>query len=236
MARWGDFLMQRSDSVHLHFGRCMQVFACMKPNRSLSTVRTRERMLAAAARVFARDGIAGATTRAIADEAKVNEVTLFRHFESKDGLVAAVVGDHFGGTAGGPVGVTPAVTNDLREDLLALASHYAGLLTQNLPLVRTMIGETHHTDNSSYEKQVFRAVFLPAKEAVLHRIETAQKAGDLQRTRKADVLADLFCAMIFTGVLRRSAPQIKINYSATAYLESVVELFLNGALKDPRSK
>lgn len=193
-------------------------------------------MLAAAARVFARDGIAGATTRAIAEEAGVNEVTLFRHFQSKDGLVAAVVGEHFGGDAVGPARLTPTTTDDLRADLLALASHYVTLLTHNLPLVRTMIGETHHTDNSSYEKQVFRAVFLPVKEAVLRRIEMAQKSGELQRTREADVLADLFCAMIFTGVLRRSAPQIKINYSAAVYQESLVDLFLHGALKDRKSK
>lgn len=228
--------MPLSASVHLHFFICMQAFACMKSNLSSSAARTRERMLAAAARVFARDGIAGATTRAIAEEAGVNEVTLFRHFHNKDGLVAAVVGENFGGSAVHSVGALPLLTDDLRHDLLTLASHYTGLLTQNLPLVRTMIGETHHSENSSYEKQVFRAVFLPVKDAVLHRIEAAQKTGELHRTREADVLADLFCAMIFTGVLRRSAPQVKISYSAAEYLESAVDLFLQGARKERKSK
>ena len=41
---------------------------------------THQKLLVAAARVFARDGLEGATTRQIAREAGVNEVTLFPAF------------------------------------------------------------------------------------------------------------------------------------------------------------
>lgn len=51
----------------------------------------RERLLAAAAHVYAQYGAAGATTRRIAAEAGVNEVTLFRHFGSKEALLDAAV-------------------------------------------------------------------------------------------------------------------------------------------------
>src|SRR3712207_8279628 len=44
---------------------------------------SRERILEAAARVYAQYGFRGATTRLIAQEAGVNEVTLFRLFGSK---------------------------------------------------------------------------------------------------------------------------------------------------------
>ena len=46
----------------------------------------RERILEAAARVYALHGYRGSTTRLIANEAGVNEVTLFRTFGSKDSL------------------------------------------------------------------------------------------------------------------------------------------------------
>ena len=46
----------------------------------------RESLLKAAVKVFAEAGSRGATTRRIAQEAGVNEVTLFRHFPSKDEL------------------------------------------------------------------------------------------------------------------------------------------------------
>lgn len=52
---------------------------------------SRERILDAAARVYAKHGFRGATTRLIANEAEVNEVTLFRTFGSKGALLCAVL-------------------------------------------------------------------------------------------------------------------------------------------------
>lgn len=59
----------------------------------------RERLLDAAREVFAQFGAAGATTRRIAEFAGVNEVTIFRHFRSKEDLLdeaarAHVTGEH----------------------------------------------------------------------------------------------------------------------------------------------
>ncbi len=51
----------------------------------------RERLLAAAASVFAAYGPAGATSRRIAEAASVNEVTLFRLFGTKDELIEEAV-------------------------------------------------------------------------------------------------------------------------------------------------
>jgi AcrR family transcriptional regulator len=51
----------------------------------------RTRILAAAARVYAQYGFRGATTRLIANEAGVNEVTLFRTFGSKAELLHAML-------------------------------------------------------------------------------------------------------------------------------------------------
>jgi AcrR family transcriptional regulator len=52
---------------------------------------SRARILEAAARVYAKHGFRGATTRLIAIEAGVNEVTLFRTFGSKGALLEAVL-------------------------------------------------------------------------------------------------------------------------------------------------
>ena len=57
---------------------------------------SRERILEAAARVYAKHGFKGATTRLIAIEAEVNEVTLFRTFGSKSALLEAVLLQHVG--------------------------------------------------------------------------------------------------------------------------------------------
>lgn len=64
------------------------------PERAPAQQDTRAKLLAAAARVYAQYGYAGATTRLIAREAEVNEVTLFRLFRSKDALVDEAVRVH----------------------------------------------------------------------------------------------------------------------------------------------
>jgi len=52
---------------------------------------TEQRILDAALRVFASEGYTGATTRKIAEEANVAEVTLFRKFKSKENLLKEVL-------------------------------------------------------------------------------------------------------------------------------------------------
>lgn len=50
---------------------------------------TRAKLMQAATRIVARDGMEAATTAAIAAEAGVAEGTLYRHFDSKDDLLIA---------------------------------------------------------------------------------------------------------------------------------------------------
>lgn len=200
--------------------------------RPSSPADTRQRLLDAAARVFARDGINGATTRAIAEEAGVNEVTLFRHFGSKDGLLDAVVGQNFGPGAQVAVEAPPAMTNDLRRDLLEHANRYNRLLESNLRLVRTMVGEIQH-HRREQEREVFQGIFRPVKAAIFARIEAAQNAGELRSDIRPGLLADLFGAMVFTGAVRRDGLAMKLEYSASTYLESVVDLVLRGASSGP---
>ena len=56
---------------------------------------TRAAILSAAGQVFAKAGLDGARTDAIAAEAGVNKALLYYYFRSKDALYEAVVEDHF---------------------------------------------------------------------------------------------------------------------------------------------
>jgi len=56
---------------------------------------TRAAILSAAGRIFAKSGLAGARTDAIAAAADVNKAMLYYYFKSKEGLYEAVVEDHF---------------------------------------------------------------------------------------------------------------------------------------------
>lgn len=52
---------------------------------------TKKKIRDAALKLFAENGYKGATTRAIADEAKFNELTLFRKFKNKENLFNEVL-------------------------------------------------------------------------------------------------------------------------------------------------
>ena len=58
---------------------------------------TEERIVEAAVQLFSRRGFRGSSTRAIAQLAGVNEITLFRHFPRKRDLYWAASESRFGG-------------------------------------------------------------------------------------------------------------------------------------------
>src|SRR5689334_12811012 len=75
---------------------------------------SRQKLLAAAARIYGESGFRGATTRRIADEAGVNEVTLFRLFGSKSALIAEAIREH-APRATNPGGLPDQPTDPERE-------------------------------------------------------------------------------------------------------------------------
>lgn len=62
-------------------------------NRETQKRKTRGRILDAAIRVFAREGILASTTAAVAKEAGISHGSLFAHFGSQEGLIVAVIED-----------------------------------------------------------------------------------------------------------------------------------------------
>lgn len=176
--------------------------------------------------MFARDGLEGATTRAISREAGVNEVTLFRHFGTKEHLIEAVVGSAFGPAGSASRRPGPGV-HSLRADLESFAGAYEGLLVDNLPLVRTMIGEIHR--HAVCQHQALKGIFWPMRAALVKRIKLACSTGEARPGLDPAVAADLFAGSILSSVLRRNtAAMRRSEYTPAAYREACLGVFLNG--------
>lgn len=103
---------------------------------------TRQRILQATAQVIAERGYARATTRALADAAGVNEVTLFRHFGSKQGLFSAII-DAYAAPALNKA-IAAQLTGDLRQDLLAMGAQVLRALLERRAAMRMMLCEAEH--------------------------------------------------------------------------------------------
>lgn len=102
----------------------------------------RQRLIESALHLFAQQGVTETTTRQIADLAEVNEVTLFRQFGSKHGLLLAVLEEAEVFTAMGEALRTQAL--QIQGFAPALQAYVTGHLEtlEQLPgFVRSLIGE-----------------------------------------------------------------------------------------------
>src|SRR6476469_8315335 len=103
------------------------------PSRLRVLMASRQKLLAAAARIYGESGFRGATTRRIADEAGVNEVTLFRLFGSKSALIAEAIREH------APRGTAPHGLPDEPVDAERELSAWCDTQLTHLRAARSMI-------------------------------------------------------------------------------------------------
>jgi len=195
-------------------------------------VSTRDKLLQAAMRVFARDGIHAATTRAIAQDAGVNEVTLFRHFQSKEGLLGevmkAAVQTHHQHTLGDEA----EWTGNLKKNLKRFAEGFYAMLERDEAFIRTMIGEARrHPDHA---KKVIMEAIKPVRSRFIANLQAAQKAGLVRRGLDLAATADAFTAMLLGGMLRNTAHCIE-DYTPPEYVAACVDIFAAGLAPAPRA-
>lgn len=119
-------------------GRSSGHFGAIGAGHLGSKMDIRQRLLQATLDVFAETGYRGATTRRIAQQAGVNEVTLFRQFGSKDQLIqeALQCAGHFGEQAR-----LPAEPKDPRRELTQFCLIHAQQFSAGRALVRKVLSE-----------------------------------------------------------------------------------------------
>ena len=82
--------MQENQKTHLTGKNEKQ----LTPSARMSGVERRRQILETATVVFSERGFSGATTKEIAQRAKINESLIFRHFSGKDALYDAILEEH----------------------------------------------------------------------------------------------------------------------------------------------
>lgn len=188
---------------------------------------TRQAILQAASRVFADKGYARATTRALAEAAEVNEVTLFRHFGSKEGLFAAVLAE-FGGLAIS-ADMQSRLSGDYRQDLLVMGQMLMRVFAERGDAMRLMLCEATHfpelremmVENPRQLRMMLAAFF--------------QRQIDQGRVRPLhpEALAQAYLGMFFshsiaTGLLQDSiAPEL----TSEELVEQFVDMFVAGTAR-----
>ena len=99
---------------------------------------SRERIVDAAARVMREEGLAGATTKAIAAAAGYSEAMLYKHFADKQELFLAVLKERLPSLGSGPQ--DPPGTGELKDRLAHLVEQLLGFFVETFPLAASIFG------------------------------------------------------------------------------------------------
>lgn len=190
---------------------------------SIEKLPTRERILQAAATVFAEQGLKGATTREIARVAEVNETTLFRHFQNKDLLLKAVVEQLVGTIYSVLTG--PGMSNgDLRKDLTYYVQMSSSLMHEHEDLIRTFIGECNRQPEEA--QKVGHTAWLPVRQKLTEYLRNAQQLGQVLPHLDPESTVEVLVSGLKGGMLRHQA--MKEDLPENVYLDALMDIFIRG--------
>jgi AcrR family transcriptional regulator len=187
---------------------------------------SRERILEAAGRVYSKHGFRGATTRLIASEAGVNEVTLFRTFGSKSALLEAVLEQH------GKVGCPPALPDEPADPFAELTAFVAN----NLERVREMRPILAHTMGELDERPEAAEFACRGRhhvhDTITSYLRRLQVRGLAARDVDVDVAAVMLTATVMSdGMARHFVPDVypPLDEAAERYVRSFLRMIGAGA-------
>ena len=181
----------------------------------------RTSLLQAAVRVFAEAGSRGATTRRIAREAKVNEVTLFRHFASKEDLLHAAFARLTAEAVPRPL---PLVPRDPAKELLVWARDHHRDLHRYRALIRKFMGEYEERPQHCMQGMELSVRIARELTGYLKRVKHAGLASGDWDERAA---AAMLMGTIFSDAMGRDTMPERYPYSMRAAVDKYVHLFLS---------
>lgn len=177
----------------------------------------RDRILDAAKRVYAQHGFRGATTRLIAIEADVNEVTLFRTFGSKAALFEALMSH----TAQTQIPPLPDAPRDPLGELTEWVRRVLEHLRDNRAVIRTSIGEAEERPNAATMMCEGPTCAGRILSEYMHRLQAAGMADpgvDVETVRAmlmSAMFGDAICRDMMAGVFPEPESEAAVKYVGT---------------------
>lgn len=194
---------------------------------TLDSEATRQRIIQAASKIFSDSGYAGATTRAIATAAGVNEVTIFRQFGSKKNLMLEVVKRESALSGIGKV-IKEKLTGDYRKDLYLIGYTFLNVMLDQRKEILTSITEASRIT----EIREIIAIVPQRQNQMLGGYIRQQIAKGVMRKVNPEMAAQAFFGMfmsysIMSGLAGDSVPPVPVEVVVNQF----VDIFLEGILK-----
>jgi len=190
----------------------------------------RQRLIQAALDLFTTQGVSSTTTRQIAEKAEVNEVTLFRHFGNKHGLLLAVLEESAAFKDLGESLVRRATPpGNVYQALKDYASESLHTLERVPEFVRSVVGEADQFPAEN--RRALGRGLTEANRYVAQYLATVIQQGDINTYLPAEKLASLLNGMILGyAVIEFTSEFHELWEDRDDFLENLVELFLHGAM------
>jgi AcrR family transcriptional regulator len=190
---------------------------------------TRDRLIQSALELFAAQGVSNTTTRSIAERAEVNEVTLFRHFGNKHGLLLAVLEEaSVFRSLGESLLERASFTNNLSQALKVYANECLSALERVPELVRSVIGESDQFPTEN--RQALGQGLTAANRSVAAYLAKVIDQGQFTASLPPERLASLLNSMVLGyAVIDLTSEFHELWDGRTDFLDALVQLFVNGA-------
>ncbi|ALF52120.1 TetR family transcriptional regulator [Nostoc piscinale CENA21] len=194
------------------------------------SISARQRLIQAALELFTTQGVSNTTTRQIAEKAGVNEVTLFRHFGNKHGLLLAVLEESAAFKDLGESLVQRATPpGNVYQALKDYASDSLHTLERVPEFVRSVVGEADQFPAEN--RRALGRGLTEANRYVAQYLATVIQQGDINTYLPAEKLASLLNGMILGyAVIEFTSEFHELWEDRDDFLENLVELFLHGAM------
>jgi len=193
--------------------------------------RTKEKIMAAAFDEFSEHGFAGTTTKEIARKASVNVVTIFRHFNTKEGLFSAVIEKKTKDLMKA-VQLNLEPSEDVVADLTKIGISLHKNMTSNAKMVKLITIEV-----SKHHPMIWKPIansYLDSVDALAGYFYNAMKKG-LIREINADIAAVMFFSFFYRNMMsyafRKGDPLYQMDRGS---IGKYVSLFVNGFIGDER--
>lgn len=187
-----------------------------------------DRILEAAATLFAERGYTGTTTISIAERAGVNEVTLFRRFGNKQGILAALAKQWRADMAGFAVDLV-GIPGDPRSTLEELARReYEGALSNGVTAMRLVMEATAVPEIA----EVMGRNPHNNLQGLADYLADQQQAGAVRADLDPRVMAEAFFAMTSTQVIAHKMLNLGDHPSLSDHeiVRQLVNLFCDGIM------
>jgi AcrR family transcriptional regulator len=199
----------------------------------MRTSNTKELLLQATLKLISEKGYLGTTTREIASEAGVTEITLFRNFGSKELLFEEVLKTY---TFLPRLRELLPKLEDLscEEALVLIATRFLQTLKERKALIQIMYQEV--TSYPEKIRDVYNKFLAEVRSTLANYIATLQERGELRKDVTPEMAARVFLAMFFAYFRQEEIMRLggMKKQNMEKYIQEVVDIYLHGTLDGRR--